>query len=153
MRPAYTRRDFLRIGTVGAAVGLAGCSFGGSSDGDTTTASQSNPDSEASGPTQQASSIGAVTEVLLRTPLEIQVQQVTEVDTLETFGIDVAVQEGMVGYAVRLAFKNASNAYTSFATDGIAVLADDAQAAEVGIFDAITSASFGGVAMAPGEVR
>jgi hypothetical protein len=150
MRPEFTRRDFLRIGTVSAAAGLAGCSFGG---GDTTPGSQSTPDSEAAGPTQPESSIGAVTEVLLRTPLEIQVQQVTEVDTLETFGIEVAVQEGMVGYAVRVAFKNASNAYISFVTDELAMLADEDQVAEVGIFGAITSASFGGVALAPGEVR
>ena len=158
MTPGYTRRDVVRMSGLGAALLLAGCSGGGdaTSEGDTvdggagtgSDAGDAGADSEGG-----QTSVGAVSEVLLRTPLEIQVQRVEQVETLATFGIEVAVQEGNVGYAVTLAFKNASDAYVSFVTDGFAMLADTQQVVDTQQFGDLTSSSFGGVALAPGEVR
>ncbi|WP_276297908.1 hypothetical protein [Haloarcula ordinaria] len=162
MTPGFTRRDVVRMGGLGAALALAGCSTGGDDDSDgesseSNSGSGPEPDSAsgsgASGSQSDQVAIGAVSEVLLRTPLEIQVQHATEVDTVDTFGIEMQVEEGMVGYAVTLAFKNASDAYVSFATDGFAMLADAEQVVDNQKFGELTSTSFGGVALAPGELR
>jgi hypothetical protein len=155
----YARRDVLRIAGLGAAALLAGCSSGtdesegavaGSGGGGSVEA-----DGDARAPADQGSqpAVSAVTEVLLRTPLEIQVVSVVQGDTTTGFGIEVPVQEGNVGYAVTLAFKNASDAYVSFVTDGFAMLADSQQVVDTQQFGELTSSSFGGVALAPGEVR
>ena len=162
MTPGFTRRDVVRMGGLGAVLALAGCSTGddGSGDGessDSNSGSEPEPDSAggsgASGSQSDQVAIGAVSEVLLRTPLEIQVQHATEVDTVDTFGIEMQVQEGMVGYAVRLSFRNASTAYAVFATEGFAMLADETQVVDSQQFGDLTSLSLGGVALAPGEVR
>lgn len=145
---------------MGAAALLAGCSFGGGEpDGEVASSGGGGESVEATGdarvPADQGgeSTVSAVGEVLLRTPLEIQVQQVAQVDTTTGFGIEVPVQEGNVGYAVTLAFKNASDAYVSFVTDGFAMLADAEQVVDTQQFGELTSSSFGGVALAPGELR
>lgn len=156
----YARRDVLRIAGLGAAALLAGCSSGGGgSDGEVASSGGGGESVEADGDARAPAdrggqpTVSAVGEVLLRTPLEIQVVSVVQVDTTTGFGIEVPVREGNVGYAVTLAFKNASDAYVSFVTDGFAMLADSQPVVDAQQFGELTSSSFGGVALVPGEVR
>lgn len=167
----FTRRDVLRTLGVGTAVGVAGCTGGGGGDGaggddgstptggeaetgtggDDATGGGADADRQESQP--GTTTIAGVTDVLSRPPLEIQVLRGERVETVEAFGFERPPEEGNVAYDVTLVFKNAADAYVSFVTDGLAMLADDRQVTDLLSFAERTSASFGGVALAPGEVR
>jgi hypothetical protein len=161
-----SRRDALTLLATGTTVGLAGC-LGGGDDGergdDTATDTPVDPSGTDGGDAsaddasvvegRPAGTVGAVTEVLARGPLQIQVQRAAQVETVEVFGLSRAPEEGAVAFEVSLAIKNASEAYCSFSTDSFGLLADDAVVADQSSFAALTSQSFGGVALAPGELR
>lgn len=100
-----------------------------------------------------AGTIADVTDVLARGPLQIQVQRAEQVETVEVFGFSRPPEAGLAAFEVTIAFKNAAAAYVSFVTDSFGMLADDAVVADASSFAALTSRSFGGVALAPGELR
>jgi hypothetical protein len=165
MAERLTRRRALAIGTTILAGAVAGCSgLGGDGDGngngDGGGATTTQTPGGGGGTTTQSPGGGSsdlvsvvVGEVGAVGPLELLVTDVERLDSAPILGFPIRADEGNVFVAATLAMKNAGDRHAAFVLDGLAVAVDGAVYASEQLYVDIWSPDFGGLPLAPGELR